>query len=68
MYQLALSHTDRYHPHDAAALDAVGVHSAERTLRELEKRGLVICRDRMWAFTAAGLDEARRVAHGEAAQ
>jgi manganese/zinc/iron transport system permease protein len=53
-----------FRPHDIAALDAIGVHSAAATMPVLEQRGLVRREGRMWALTARGLSEAQRVGAG----
>lgn len=60
MLALGREHTDPQAPHDIAALDAVGVHSAERTMPVLERRGLVRRDGVRWGLTAAGVAVARQ--------
>ncbi|HES57860.1 MAG TPA: metal ABC transporter permease [Firmicutes bacterium] len=62
MLRLVETDEDPYRPHDIAALDAVGVHSAELTIRRLETAGLVKRAGSLWALTSAGLAEARNAA------
>jgi len=58
LYNLAGHHDDPYYPHSADTLDAVGVHSAENTLGQLQQRGLVERSGSDWRLTADGVKEA----------
>ena len=60
MLALGREHDDPQEPHDIAALDAVGVHSAERTMPVLERRGLVRRDGGLWGLTAAGVTAAEQ--------
>ncbi len=60
MLALGREHADPQSPHDIAALDAVGVHSAGRTMPVLEKRGLVRRDGVRWGLTTAGVAAARQ--------
>lgn len=52
---------DPFHPHDIAALRAIGRGALNRTMVDLQKRGWVIQhQDKRWALTPAGLREARQ--------
>jgi manganese/zinc/iron transport system permease protein len=62
MLRLVETDEDPYRPHDIAALDAVGVHSAELTIRRLESDGLVKRAGNLWALTSTGLAEAQSAA------
>ena len=62
MLRLVETDEDPFRPHDIAALDAVGVHSAELTIRRLEADGLVKRAGSLWALTSAGLTQAQSAA------
>lgn len=53
---------DPFHPHDIAALRAIGRAALERTMVTLQKRGWVVQHpDKRWALTPEGLSEAKRL-------
>jgi manganese/zinc/iron transport system permease protein len=65
LYTLALQHEDHTHGHPATVLRTMrsGATGVEHSLRELEARGWVCCaRSDNWGLTAAGWDEAARLA------
>ena len=52
--------TDPYHPHDVAALHAIGRGAVAKTMIDLKKQGYVRQHDeKRWALTDAGLKKAR---------
>ncbi len=52
--------TNPFHPHDVAALEAVGRGAIGRTLRELEDKGFIKeTSPKMWAFTPEGVKAAK---------
>lgn len=54
--------TNPFHPHDIAALEAIGRGTIKKTMLELNKRGLAEqYPDKRWALTPRGLEEARRL-------
>ncbi len=69
MLKLADEDPDPFRPHDVSALDAVGLHSAEKTMALLESKGWVKHSGSLWAFTEDGVNQARlQVGGGEATQ
>lgn len=55
-------HRDPFHPHDIAALRAIGRGALQRTMVSLQKRGWVVQHpDKRWALTPEGLSESRRL-------
>jgi manganese/zinc/iron transport system permease protein len=59
---LASTHSDPYHPHDIAALNAVGQGALSQTMINLKKRGWVVEHpDKRWALTPEGLTQAKRL-------
>jgi len=53
--------SDPFHPHDIAALRAIGRGALGRTMVDLQKRGWVVQhQDKRWALTPEGLREARQ--------
>jgi manganese/zinc/iron transport system permease protein len=56
------SHSDPFHPHDIAALDAIGRGAFRKTMQELEGKGWAHqFEDARWALTPKGLEEAKRL-------
>ncbi len=54
--------TDPFHPHDIAALDAIGRGAINKTMMELSKKGMAQqFADRRWALTPEGLRMAKRL-------
>jgi len=55
-------HTDPFHPHDIAALDAIGRGTIQKTMKDLSKKGWAKqFTDKRWALTPTGLEEAKRL-------
>jgi manganese/zinc/iron transport system permease protein len=55
-------HTDPFHPHDIAALQAVGRAAIEKTMAELKAKGWAQqFSDKRWALTPMGLFEAKKL-------
>ncbi len=55
------NHSDPFHPHDIAALTAIGRGTLNKTMLDLEKRGWAKqFQDKRWALTPKGLDEAQK--------
>ncbi|VAX37084.1 Manganese ABC transporter, inner membrane permease protein SitC [hydrothermal vent metagenome] len=53
--------TDPFHPHDIAALTAIGRGAIHKTMMQLSKKGLAKqYPDKRWALTPQGLEEARQ--------
>jgi manganese/zinc/iron transport system permease protein len=51
---------DPFHPHDIAALRAIGLASVHKTMRELAQKGWIKQHpDKRWALTPRGLTEAK---------
>ncbi len=51
---------DPFHPHDIAALDAIGRGAIDQTMQELKNKGWAQqFKDKRWALTPVGLKEAR---------
>lgn len=67
MLKLVDEDPDPFRPHDVSALDAVGLHSAQKTMALLESKGWVKHSGNLWAFTEAGVTQARLLAGGETA-
>lgn len=56
------SHTDPFHPHDVAALNAIGRGPLDKTMETLSREGLVHqSAPQQWALTPQGLEAARRL-------
>ncbi|MGE0266895.1 MAG: metal ABC transporter permease [Candidatus Omnitrophota bacterium] len=54
--------TDPFHPHDIAALKAIGRGAIEQTMNEIKKKGWAKqFSDKKWALTPQGLTEAKRL-------
>jgi manganese/zinc/iron transport system permease protein len=54
--------TDPFHPHDIAALTAIGRGGVRKTMQELKTRGWAAqLDDKRWALTPEGLKEAQRL-------
>lgn len=54
--------TDPFHPHDIAALEAIGRGTINKTMQELEKKGWAKqYPDKRWALTPVGLTEAQKL-------
>lgn len=52
---------DPFHPHDIAALRAIGRGALNRTMQDLQKKGWAVQhQDKRWALTPEGLREARQ--------
>ncbi|MDP2654177.1 MAG: metal ABC transporter permease [Candidatus Omnitrophota bacterium] len=52
--------TDPFHPHDIAALEAIGRAAIQRTMNDLEKKGWARqYPDKRWALTPIGLEKAK---------
>lgn len=62
IFLLAQSHQDPCHPHDMAALRAVGKAGFQRTLEQLLRKGWVQkFSNHRWALTPQGLDEIKEL-------
>lgn len=54
--------TDPFHPHDIAALNAIGRGAIQKTMADLARRGWAKqYSDKRWALTPKGLQEARKL-------
>lgn len=54
--------TDPFHPHDIAALQAIGRGAIDKTMSDLHKKGWAKqLPDKRWALTPEGLSEARKI-------
>ncbi|MCA9399339.1 MAG: metal ABC transporter permease [Candidatus Omnitrophica bacterium] len=54
--------TDPFHPHDIAALKAIGRGAIDKTMKELSRKGWAKqFEDKRWALTPKGLDKARKL-------
>lgn len=67
MLKLVDEDPDPFRPHDVSALDAVGLHSAQKTMALLESKGWVKHSGNLWAFTESGVTQAKLLAGGETA-
>ncbi len=55
-------HTDPFHPHDIAALTAIGRGAIDQTMNEIRQKGWARqFPDKKWALTPKGLEEAKRL-------
>lgn len=61
IYRLVVDDPDPFRAHAINALDAVGLHAAQRTMPELERQGWVKRAGRLWQLTEAGLARAQRL-------
>lgn len=56
------SHTDPFHPHDIAALRAIGLGGLDRSMMALKQKGLVVNPQKnFWALTQTGLKTAQKL-------
>lgn len=54
--------SDPFHPHDIAALDAIGRGTIDKTMQEISRKDWAKQqKDRKWALTPKGLEEAKRL-------
>jgi manganese/zinc/iron transport system permease protein len=61
IYRLAVEDPDPFRAHSVKALDAVGIHAAQRTMPELERQGWVKRAGQLWQLTEPGLARARQL-------